>query len=146
MSRPMTRRKKQVGRNLICNPSFSAIIRTLEWAWRVCSVLREPRSVAVFAATKLAETLPGVDSVVVTVAKHKLHAVSDDVLGAEHRKIVGDSSWIKYAKAGHFADAVGAQTLGPQVLDRIDAHVTIVPPDSNLVRTGLLYFKRVWHS
>lgn len=100
---------------------------------------------ALIARAKLAEPFPRVDPVVVTIAEHELNTVSADVIGAEHCKIVGDGSRIEDTKPGYFAHAVGAQALGPQVLDRVDAHVSIVPSDGDLVRPGFLYLKRVWH-
>src|SRR5882724_7284770 len=101
---------------------------------------------ALFAHAKLAEPLPSVDAVVVAVAEHELHAVAADVFGAQHRKVVGDRSRIEYTKSGHFTDAVGTQALRPQILDRIDTHVAVVPSDGDLVRASLLYLEWVGHS
>ena len=100
---------------------------------------------ALFAQAKLAEPLPRVDAVVVAVAEHELHAVAADVFGTEHRKVVGDRSRIEYTKSGHFTHAVGAQALRPQILDRVDTHVAVVPSDRDLVRASFLYLEWVRH-
>src|SRR6266478_6368998 len=100
---------------------------------------------ALFAQAKLAEPFPRVDAVVVAVAEHELHAVAADVFRAEHRKVLGDRSRIEYTKSGHLTDAVGAQALGPQILDRVDTHVAVVPSDRDLVRASFLYLEWVRH-
>jgi hypothetical protein len=100
---------------------------------------------AFLAQAKLSESFPGVYAVVVTVAKHKLHSVTTNVFGAYYSEIIGDGSWIKYAKAGNFADAVSAHAFGPQMLDRIHAHVPVVPFDGDLGCASFLYLKRSGH-
>src|SRR5262245_34201169 len=66
---------------------------------------------ALIAQTKLAEPFPRKYSVVVTIAKHELHSVAANMLGAEHRQIVGDGSGVQYAQSGDLADAIGAHAF-----------------------------------
>lgn len=100
---------------------------------------------AVFAQAKLAQPLPGIDSVIVSVAERELHAVAANVFRAEHRKIVGHGLRIEYAKAGHLTNAVGAHALGSKILDRVDADVTVIPSNSYFGRACLLYFEWCGH-
>ena len=76
-------------------------------------------SFTVFAQAQVSKPLPGINAVVVPIAKHEFNAVTSYVFGAQHGQVVGNRSGIKYAKPGYFADTVGAQALGSEVFDRI---------------------------
>ena len=104
------------------------------------------RALAFNAQTKLSQSLPRINAVIVPVAEQEFHTVASYVFGAQDCKVLGDRSRIEYAQACHFADAVSAQALRSQVLDRIDAHVIVVPSNCDLACAGLLYFKWCRHS
>jgi len=102
------------------------------------------RCFAFVAKTKLPQSLPGIDAVIVPIAEHELHAVSSNMLRAQHRYVFGNRSRIEDTQARDFADAVGTQAFGSQIPDRVDAHVIVVPTDRDLC-AGLLYFNRCGH-
>src|SRR5215475_14920954 len=88
-------------------------------------LLQRLRGQALITSTKLSKALPGIDSVVVPVAEHKLDAVAPNVFRAQNCQIVGNGSRIEDSQPGYFTDTIGAQTLRPKIFDWKYAEVTI---------------------
>ena len=108
------------------------------------ALLRRALRFAFVARADLAKPLPRVDSVVVPVAEHELNAVAPDVIGFQDRQVFGDRSRVEYAKPGYFAYAVCAHAFGAKVLDRKQAHMTVVPANGYLAGLRLLYLEWNW--
>src|SRR5262245_10158587 len=115
-------------------------------ACRTRTLIHALRCLALFTQAKLAKPLPRVDAIVVPIAERKLHAIATHMLGTKNGQILGYCPRIEYPKPRHLADAVGTHTLRSEVLDRINADVTVIPSYRDLSRAGLLYLERCRHN